>query len=76
MVNILMNFINRRAEAEAAKRAAMARAMEMIGLQMEGYAKEELTRQHAVDTGRLRNSITHSSSEEDAVVGTNVQYSP
>lgn len=38
---------------------AVEAAMEKIGMKMEGYAKLELTSQDAVDTGRLRNSISH-----------------
>lgn len=34
-------------------------ALEAIGLQAEGYAKLELEKKHAVDTGLLRNSVTH-----------------
>ena len=53
---------------------AMDRALEEIGLAAEGYAK----RACPVDTGNLRNSITHVvESGEDAVyVGTNVEYAP
>lgn len=42
-----------------AEEEAIDRAMEMIGLQMEGYAKEALTASKAVDTGRLRGSVTY-----------------
>lgn len=53
---------------------AIDRALETIGLLAEGYAK----RACPVDTGNLRNSITHAvESGEDAVyVGTNVEYAP
>lgn len=53
---------------------AIDRALEEIGLVAEGYAK----RACPVDTGNLRNSITHAvESGEDAVyVGTNVEYAP
>ena len=55
-------------------RRATDRALEEIGLAAEGYAK----RACPVDTGNLRNSITHAvESGEDAVyVGTNVEYAP
>ena len=39
--------------------AAMERALETIGMVAETHAKEAITRQGAVDTGRLRNSITY-----------------
>lgn len=51
---------------------AIDRALEEVGLAAEGFAK----RRCPVDTGNLRNSITHVvESAEDAVyVGTNVEY--
>lgn len=53
---------------------AMARALEAIGIQAEGYAKDLCP----VDTGRLRNSITHTvdNDEKAAYIGTNVEYAP
>lgn len=61
-------------EASQGIRRAIDRALEEIGLAAEGYAK----RACPVDTGNLRNSITHAvASSEDAVyVGTNVEYAP
>lgn len=47
-------------------------AMEAVGLQAERHAKEECP----VDTGRLRNSISHSASGNSAYIGTNVEYAP
>lgn len=47
-------------------------ALEECGLVAEGYAK----RLCPVDTGRLRNSITHTTEENTAYVGTNVEYAP
>lgn len=50
-------------------------ALEKCGLVAEGYAK----RLCPVDTGRLRNSITHTTrSEPEPVeyIGTNVEYAP
>lgn len=57
---------------KAASREAIARALEAVGLQAEGYAALLAP----VDTGRLRASITHEVREgEKAVyVGTNVEY--
>lgn len=51
---------------------AKARALEKIGLVAEGYAKKLCP----VDTGRLRNSITHSVDVGFGAVyiGTNVEY--
>lgn len=48
------------------------RILETMGLVAEGYAK----RLCPVNTGNLRNSITHDSdmSDQSAVIGTNVEY--
>lgn len=47
-------------------------ALEAIGQEAEGYAKDDCP----VDTGRLRNSIAHDvdESEPAAYIGTNVEY--
>lgn len=47
-------------------------ALEECGLVAEGYAK----RLCPVDTGNLRNSITHTQSENAEYIGTNVEYGP
>ena len=59
-------------EIMTAMRSALDRALEAVGLQAEGYAKMYCP----VDTGRLRNSITHSRDEEAAYISTNVEYAP
>ena len=51
---------------------AVEKALEAIGLQCEGYAQLNCP----VDTGRLRNSITHQVEGDTAYVGTNVEYAP
>ena len=51
---------------------ARERALENIGLAGEGYAKKTCP----VDTGRLRNSITHAVDGNDVYIGTNVEYAP
>ena len=62
---------NRDAIIQAVK-TAVATALEAVGLQAEGYAKQYCP----VDTGNLRNSISHDSDEEYAYIGTNVEYAP
>lgn len=47
-------------------------ALEECGLVAEGYAK----RLCPVDTGNLRNSITHTQSENTEYIGTDVEYGP
>lgn len=64
---------NRDAIVDAIDRALVA-ALEEVGLVAEGYAK----RACPVDTGRLRNSITHIVDEgtRHVIIGTNVEYAP
>lgn len=60
-------------EVLAAMRAAALRGLEKCGLVAEGYAKKLCP----VDTGNLRNSITHTvtnSGERAAYVGTDSEY--
>lgn len=47
-------------------------ALEAVGITAEGFAKKETP----VDTGRLRNSITHTVTGDDVYIGTNVEYGP
>jgi len=46
--------------------------LEAIGMEAEGYAKDECP----VDTGRLRNSISHQIEDNEVYIGTNVEYAP
>lgn len=61
-------------EVLEAMEAAILRALERCGSQAEGYAKDLCP----VDTGNLRNGITHkvNPAEKAAYVGTNVSYAP
>lgn len=56
------------AEMDARKKIALL----AIGAAAEGHAKA-LT---PVDTGRLRNSISHTADSDAAYIGTNVEYAP
>lgn len=53
-------------------KAALLRGLETCGLVAEGYAKKLAP----VDTGNLRNSITHTVDEDEpaAYIGSNVEY--
>ena len=51
---------------------AKLRALEKIGILVEGRAAKNAP----VDTGRLRNSITHETEQDYAIIGTNVEYAP
>lgn len=50
--------------------------LEALAIQAEGNAIDEITSMKAVDTGRLRGSISHTHDDEAAYVGTNVEYAP
>lgn len=56
----------------SAMEKAIERGLEAIGLTAEGHAKKETP----VDTGRLRNSISHAVEDGSAYIGTNVEYAP
>ena len=66
--------VNNSVQVGEAFRAACLRALERCGEQAEGYAKDLVP----VDTGRLRNGITHAVSEDEmaAYVGSNTSYAP
>ena len=61
---------------------AIARVLERVGMQAESFAKANITQSGAVDTGNLRNSITHQVSvfsfkeAKEVYIGTAVQYAP
>lgn len=53
-------------EVLSALEKAIERGLEAIGLTAEGHAKKVITQAKAVDTGRLRNSITYAVSGKSA----------
>lgn len=64
---------------------AKRRGLKAIAIMAESYAKEEISKPKLhgdgsmrpnVDTGRLRNSITHTNDDQAAYIGTNVEYAP
>lgn len=63
---------NNSAKVKSALSSKKQVALEKIGLVAEGYAK----RLCPVDTGRLRNSISHAVKGNSAYIGTNVEYAP
>ena len=60
-------------EVLSAMEKAIERGLEAIGMTAEEHAKKNET---AVDTGRLRNSISHAVDDKAAYIGTNVEYAP
>ena len=67
-----IKFTDNSKEVLEAMQQAAVRALEKCGLPAEGYAKKLCP----VDTGNLRNSITHTVDEEEpaAYIGSNVEY--
>ena len=70
-------------EALAGLERAKARALEIIGLKAEGYAKRlcpvgtvESTGKKGYRGGTLRNSITHTVDGDTVAIGSNVEYAP
>lgn len=58
----------------------VVKALTICGLKAVGYAQQRLTDQGAVDTGNLRNSVTHkvvvNDNEHSVYIGSNVEYAP
>ena len=69
-----VRFTDHSKEVLAKKERTLAKALEQCGLLGENYAKKNCP----VDTGALRNSISHKVvlSEEAAYIGTNQEYGP
>ena len=68
-----VTFISHKQEVLSAEQKARNKALEIIGGKAESYAKKLCP----VDTGRLRNSITHQQMDEHTeMIGTNVEYAP
>lgn len=74
--SVEVDFTSRLKELKISSEEAFEMALEMCGITAEGYAKMKCP----VDTGRLRNSITHAVVEENGekavYIGTNVEYAP
>ena len=51
-------------------------ALTAIGSSAETHTKDNITADDLIDTGRLRNSISHAVDGEAAYIGTNVEYAP
>ena len=64
------------AEIIAEIKAKMPAVLEMLGQAGENNAKFEITALGAIDTGNLRNSISHADDGTYAYIGTNVEYAP
>ena len=80
---VSVQFTDNSAEVLAEPSRQKARALEVIGLKAEGYAKRlcpvgtvESTGKKGYRGGTLRNSITHAVNGDVLSVGSNVEYAP
>ena len=71
-----VNFIDNSGKVLAALPGAIDRALWAIGAAAEGHAKDVITDEDRVDTGRMRNSVTHAEQGDATYIGTNVEYAP
>ena len=51
-------------------------ALTAIGATAETHTKDNITADDLIDTGRLRNSISHAVDGEAVYIGSNVEYAP
>ncbi len=54
----------------------ISQGLELAGQYVENTAKENITSMGAVDTGALKNSITHNVEDKAVEIGTSVEYAP
>lgn len=73
MPKLDVEIINNKEAILEAFHEQIKRGLESIGQTAEGYAQENCIN---VDTGRLRNSISHAVVENEVQIGTNVEYAP
>lgn len=70
-------FKSNAAAVRQATEEAIDRILEQWGLDAETYAKDNLKRNRSVDTGNLRNSVTHKRFDSKTeIVGSAVKYAP
>jgi HK97 gp10 family phage protein len=72
MADVEVNIIDNSGDITAAFDNGMPVALEKCALVAENYA----ARLCPVDTGRLRGSISHAVTNNEAYIGTNVEYGP
>lgn len=71
-----IEIIDHSAELLAALAARMPLALEAVGQQAEAHAKNVIREEGRIDTGRLRNSVTHTVVDHEVYIGTNLDYAP
>lgn len=76
-MSVDVTFDDHSQDVKAAMEAALQTALEAIGIEAEKYAKLHLEdRPRRIDTGTLRNSISHSHDDKNVYVGTDNEYAP
>ena len=74
-MSVQINFRSNKDDVIKLISQAVPPALNAIGIQAVSNAKTELTKDPVrVDTGRLRNSITHAVQDDSVYIGTNVEY--
>ena len=75
-LNMTVELTDNSAEVMNALKRAISRGLAAIGDTASGYAKDIITAEERIDTGRLRNSLTFEpkSPEDFVAIGTNVEY--
>lgn len=67
-----VKFINNKELAEQALKDGIEKALDAIGDEAEGFAKDYTP----VVTSRLRNSITKTHDDKSVIIGSDVEYAP
>lgn len=61
-------------EFKAELKNKLQTALEAMGMTAEKHAKEIITKESRIDTGNMRNSVTHTVKGNTAYIGTNNEY--
>ncbi len=69
-----VNFTDNSPEILAELERKKAMALRAMGGAGEGFVKEEITEMGAVDTGRMRNDVTHQEDSDSTTIGLATSY--
>ena len=75
-IDVSFEMENKIGEVKEELASRIPNILEAIGIEAEGNAVSEITEMEAVDTGRLRASISHAVDGDAVYIGTNVEYGP
>ena len=73
-MSVEIKYTDNSAETLADVAARIEAALEACGLQAETHAKQNITQASRVNTGALRNSVSHAVSGNECYIGTNISY--